>query len=189
MNAITDETIRANDKWNYGYLCSFPHTSMERIRRVTETTEEKQFKLKYADTFIKEVAKYILTQISSKSNRTIGFYGIAETLNGLEKKWKKLDCEPAIKRIIKKISKSSKYKTPEENILDNVSDIAVSQSPTYTCFLVNEIEYSKIIDTNKKLNFIGFGTYTPQMILKKYKVFPFDKKMLFRIQELINIFC
>ena len=58
MNATTDESIRANDKWNYGYLCSFPHTSMERIRRVTETTEERQFKIKYADTFIKEVAKY-----------------------------------------------------------------------------------------------------------------------------------
>lgn len=55
--------VKENYKWTYGYLCSFPHTSMERLRRRTEGVKDVGFKVYFAPEFKFEIAKYYLNTL------------------------------------------------------------------------------------------------------------------------------
>jgi len=92
MNAITNETARANSKWTYSYLCSFPHTSMERIRRVTETTEENNFRIRYADKFINDVAQYSFNTLFTLIDSIYDFFivAIGAPIEGTLKEYEKI---------------------------------------------------------------------------------------------------
>jgi len=117
------------------------------------------------------------------------FCATESSITKLEEGWGKLENEPASKRLITKYRDSKKFGNVEENVLDIVSDISISESPSYTCFLVSESEYKGIKETNAKLRFQGFEITSAERFLGKYGMFPFDRDFVGKIQDLINSHC
>lgn len=132
---------------------------------------------------------FMLTTISSKNDEEMKLFAPSDTMDKLEKRWEEFDCEPAMKREIIKVSISDRYETPEENILDSVSDISLAESPDYACFIVSEEEAGKIRKTNQRLGFTGFEIKTPEEILKKKGIYPFRKNFLSDVQKCISENC
>lgn len=58
-----DLSVKENYKWTYSYFCSFPHTSMERLRRRTIGVKNIGFMIYYAPRFNEKSAKYYLNTL------------------------------------------------------------------------------------------------------------------------------
>lgn len=56
-------SVKGNYKWTYGYFCSFPHTSMERLRRRTDVAEGVGFTIYYVPEFNIKIANYYLDSL------------------------------------------------------------------------------------------------------------------------------
>jgi len=62
INNRSDIAVKENYRWTYAYLCSFPHTSMERLRRRTLGTD-KGFLVYFTAQFNEDIAKYYLNTL------------------------------------------------------------------------------------------------------------------------------
>jgi len=127
---------------------------------------------------------YILVERALRLGKNINFFCTQDTLRELKEKWKDLETIPAISKLIAGISSSPAYIKPGEILLDAVSDVAVFNSPDYTCLLVSQDEFENVTNLKEELSFIGFKIFTPEAILEKEGLYPLKSNFMGKIKDL-----
>lgn len=87
--------VKENYKWTYGYFCSFPHTSMERLRRRTKGVKDVGFKIYFAPEYNSKIANYYFNSLFTMIDTIHADFSIA---------FKPIKLPPILKRYNKVIN-------------------------------------------------------------------------------------